>query len=86
MSELIEFQRDAETVRVKVESGAAGGGQVFAFLFSAGAEWAANLLISHLRERMWNRLEAIRKEAYLQGWKDAKAHAKKQTWFSSRWA
>lgn len=85
MSEFIEMRRDGETVKLLVETGAAANGSVFPFSFSAGSEYAAQLLLFHLRDRMQNSLHAIREEAYREGWKAAKAHAKKQTWFASRW-
>lgn len=57
-------------------------GTTFPFRFDAGTEWAAALLAYELRHDLWNALVGIRREAYQAGWKDAKAHAVKETWFT----
>jgi len=45
----------------------------------------AKLRVRHFDEQLEKKLEAIRREAYAQGWKDAKAKTVRQTWFSRWW-
>jgi hypothetical protein len=45
-------------------------------------EYAA-LLADRMRDELNDRVRAIRKKEYEQGWKDAKAHRVKKSWFSS---
>lgn len=54
---------------------------VVPFKWVQSSELDAVLLERHLRDELYSRVEAIREEAYNQGWKDAKAKRKKQTWF-----
>ena len=46
---------------------------------------SALLLAKSLYDKMGIRLEAIRREAYFHGYKDGRAKARKETWFSKGW-
>lgn len=54
----------------------------FGFTFHCGGDVYAGLLTEHLRKRLGNLVEEARREAYEQGWKDAKAKRSKSDWFS----
>jgi hypothetical protein len=72
--------QNAADVCLRLSSHTAGTD--FRLVYNAGAEWAARLLHADLRERLSQRMRQIRQEAYAQGWKDAKAKRRKETWFS----
>lgn len=55
--------------------------RVFGFTFKCGNEVYAGLLTQAMREAVSDALMAARKQAYDQGWADAKAKRAKQTWF-----
>jgi len=57
----------------------------FSFTYNTGAEWVARLLRANIHQRQMSILTQIRREAYEQGWKDAKAHRTKKSWFSGMW-
>lgn len=80
MPPLLNLERSGSDVRVTAKSWTAG--TTFFLVYNAGCEWAARLLLSDLDQALCNRMEKIRREAYAQGWKDAKARRRKETWFS----
>lgn len=82
---MISFSRIENTVKVKVQHGIFHNDAHFALTINQDYEYQAQLLLNQLDKHLRNNLEAIRKEAYEQGWKDAKAKRKKKTWFSSWW-
>lgn len=47
--------------------------------------YQAELLKKQLDSHLSSNLERIRREAYNEGWKDAKAKVKKKTWFAGWW-
>lgn len=57
----------------------------YLFYWECGREDFALLLRDNLQGKMNDALEKIRQDAYMKGWKDAKARAKKETWFSGWW-
>lgn len=83
---MFAIERDGSTVRVIVTPAFPIQSQPFSFKYDAGVEWAALLVWNNLREKQMKELHRIREEAYAEGWKDAKAHKVKQTWFSSMWS
>lgn len=85
MSEMFNLRRDEDVVAIDVQTGHDANSGVFTLSFRAGTQWAAQLLMTHMRDRMWSKLTDIRQEAYNRGWKDAKAHRTKESWFSGRW-
>jgi hypothetical protein len=60
-------------------------GDVFDLSTDAGSSWAAKLLAHALREVTGKALSLARERAYAQGWQDAKAKRKRETWFSPYW-
>lgn len=82
---MIEITRDQKEVVLKVETGLEPKANVFLFKWNCNDECYATLLRDHMHERLNRKLAAIREEAYLQGWKDAKAKTAKKTWFSRWW-
>lgn len=82
---MITFSRNDNKVIVKVEHGIFHGDQYFELDILQNYQYQAQLLRNALELNLSRKLEEIRKEAYEQGWKDAKAKRKKQTWFSGWW-
>ena len=85
---MISIERNGAELRVVLESGVHTGTEPTRFVatYNCGAEWAAYLLRENINDRMRARLSAIRKEAYEQGWKDAKSKkGAKTAWFSQWW-
>lgn len=83
---MIEIKQNESELVVDLTAGYEAQSSRFSLRFNVGTDWAASLLVWHLRRRLDAHIEATRKEAYAAGWKDAKAKTKKQTWFSSRFA
>jgi hypothetical protein len=77
---VLELVRDGSTVTIKATAWAAN--TTFSLVYQAGAEWAARLLARELGRCASERMRQARQEAYTQGWKDAKAKRRKETWFS----
>ena len=50
--------------------------------FDAGTPWAASLLRSALDEALSEQIRSARLLAYADGWRDAKAKRKRETWFA----
>lgn len=61
------------------------GNRVFDFEWQCGGEYSAGLLYGAMREQLSEALETARREAYSQGWRDAKAKRAKERWFSGSW-
>lgn len=78
---MIHFERNEKIVNCVVENGPIG----FKFLFSFDCEdkFYAELLQRHFQNNLWSRMEAIRKKAYDQGYKDGRAKSAKQQYFQS---
>lgn len=53
----------------------------FPFSWKTTSPATAALLVRYLRKRLDNAIRAARREAYEQGWKDAKAKRRKTDWF-----
>jgi len=84
---MLEIRRDNTAVIIRVETdlphdcaGTITGNITFKFDMSAPS-WA-ELLTRYLRDRLAYEVRKIRREAYEQGWKDAKSKNRKQDWFS----
>lgn len=69
----IEVTRRGDTVEVHIDTGALVEQSVCVFPFRRNCELDAELLSKHINRELRNRLEAIRRNAYKAGWKDAKA-------------
>lgn len=72
-------------VVLRITPGYPLGDRFFDLRWGTGSEWGAQLLWQMFDRALGARLEAIRKEAYAQGWRDAKSKKTKRTWFSSGW-
>ncbi len=79
---MLDFYREGSVLTVKVHVNRIG--HSFKFDFNAGTEWSAKLLVQAMRDGAGACMEQIRRDAYLEGWRDAKAKRRKQTWFSSQ--
>ena len=55
----------------------------FVFSYDAIEPFFAELLSRNIRELIQGAIRAARRDAYEQGWKDAKSHKPKQDWFTS---
>ena len=82
---MITFSRKGTEVLVDVKHGVFFGEEYFRLEIHQAYEYQAELLLRQLDKNLSSQLERIRKEAYEQGFKDAKAKRAKQTWFSGRW-
>lgn len=60
------------------------GDRTYEATWEAGSEAYAGLIRSEIQRNLERRLERIRREAYAQGWKDAKAKRAKKTLFSGQ--
>lgn len=79
---VVQILSDEEKVSVKVRAGDPVSDWTWTFSISTAGKGYALLLAHNLRKSIEDTVEAIRKQAYAQGWKDAKAHKVKETWFS----
>jgi len=52
------------------------------FRVTTPAPYYAQLVTDYYRDRLRSEMQRIRREAYEEGWADAKAKRKKQDWFS----
>lgn len=75
------FKRDKQVI-VQIENGPLFSN--YQFDFNCGDPHYAALLTTHFNDRLASRIEAIRKEEYDKGWRDAKSKkVPKKNWFSS---
>lgn len=81
---MIDIKREGTFVKVVVDSQWPISGQ-YSFQWDTGRNDFACLLSENLKNKMVRDIERMRRDAYNQGWKDAKAKAKKETWFSGWW-
>lgn len=80
---MITFERNGTDVECKVDLKMPyWDTRVFHFKWGASSEVCSSLLTKHAETALSDRLKEIRKEAYNQGWKDAKAKTKKKEWFN----
>jgi hypothetical protein len=78
----VEVRRNGSQVEIKVT---VNNGTGFVFAWNTGAEWSAMLLRDAVAVAIADRLETIRKQAYEDGWKDAKAKRARSQWFERGW-
>jgi len=79
---MIKIDRHEKQVRIRIEHGAYYNDAELWFYWNCNSELYAQLLTQQLNRHLDDRVQAIRKEEYEKGWKDAKAHRTKETWFS----
>lgn len=77
----MHFTRDGKTLQLWGLTTATDSKRHHVFKLELQEEWVAELLLRHIRQRTHDALSRIRREAYEQGWKDAKARRKKQDYF-----
>lgn len=84
---MIHFYRDENKVKIKIEHGIFGTNEYFETEIQQDFPYQAELLTLQLRENLNSKLAEIKREAYNQGWKDAKARTRKRKWdeFCGRW-
>lgn len=82
---MIEFKVDETAVVLDVHACYPLSTTFWSLRLECASKSYAFLLRENLYRNMTNKLEAIRKEAYNQGWKDAKAKTRKRDWFRSLW-
>lgn len=83
---MISFKRDGTVVRSDVTIFVPNyEARVFYFKWEAGSGAYAGFVSAQMQREMNAGLKAIRKDAYEQGWKDAKAKRTKEEWFSGTW-
>jgi len=86
VQKMIRFTRNGTKVRCTVCVSIPNlDARCFFFEWETGAEYAAGLLSDKAEREMRSELESIRRKAYEQGYKDAKAKARKQTYFATGW-
>lgn len=78
---MIDYRVSGQAVKIHVDSGLGK----FTFTHECGQDYLASLMCDQYERHMRSVLEKVRKEAYNQGWKDAKAKNKKATWFKPWW-
>lgn len=62
------------------------GERIWTKTFQYDNDVEAALIYKLFNDSMWNKLENIRREAYQQGWADAKGkRSAKRDWFSGSW-
>jgi hypothetical protein len=54
----------------------------FGFVFEMQSPSRAELLVCYIRNRLEREMVKVRHDAYEQGWRDAKSHRTKETWFA----
>jgi hypothetical protein len=81
----LAFERAEGQVRMRATISVPGGaGVVYTATMDMGNEYYARFVVSALQTQMAETMEAARREAYEQGWKDAKSkRTSKSNWFSS---
>jgi hypothetical protein len=80
---MIEFTRDEEKFKVLIESGVLN--HTYHLTFNCNSVPYAELLRMRMQEGLRPKLEEIRKEAYLDGYKDGRAKRGKKNWFKRWW-
>lgn len=82
---MIDITREGTNLVVTLTGNWPIHGMQFSTTWPTGTEWAARLLHEHMTQHFASEMTRIRREAYAQGWKDAKGHKTKETWFLSTW-
>jgi hypothetical protein len=76
---MIIIERVNTQVRVKIENGPLG--HWYAFSFECNDDCYADLLRQHFQSALWNRIEAIRKQEYEEGYKAGRSKKEKKKYF-----
>jgi hypothetical protein len=80
---MITFGRDGSKVTVVTDTAVPdeGGNLRMLWAWECGKSWAAQLLFERLRDRLFARLQQIRREAYEKGYQAGRLRLKKDDWF-----
>jgi len=78
---MMQFQQSGADIKITINSGVG----LFSFTHNCVHGYLSGLMRDQYERHMQEVLANIRKEAYNQGWKDAKAKTKKATWFRPWW-
>ena len=84
---MIRIKRDNEKVVLLFDTGLPHDCEgkttvAWDFTVTTPAPYYAQLVTDYYRDRLRSEMQRIRREAYEEGWADAKAKRKKQDWFS----
>ena len=84
---MIRITVDEDAIVVTLVAAHPIRGAEYMLRWDVRTSWAAKLLTHNLREHMGAMLKAIRVDAYNQGWRDAKARARKRPtdYFANTW-
>lgn len=81
---MVKLRRDGTKVVAEISCGLETAGSLL-FTWDTEREIFAQALYEKMRDAMWSNLKRIRRDAYEQGWKDAKAHRAKESYFDEGW-
>ena len=81
---MIEVKRAGTKVRIEVDTGIPVERSVLIFEINEDYEYLAELVREKIQDRIGKVMERARREAYEEGWEDAKAKRRKQEWFGRR--
>jgi len=80
---MIQFKRVDKNLEVRIQSGVLN--YEYNLTWNCNDDVYAELLKDQFNKHMEKKLESIRREAYDNGWRDAKGHKKRSDWFSRWW-
>ena len=79
---MITIRRDGTKIVLNFNPGLFDG-KMIPLSWECGSDWYAALLVERCEERLFSMMGNVRRQAYRQGWKDAKAKKGKPCdWFS----
>lgn len=78
---MFTFIRDKTDVKVQIEAKSSVQARWFVFTWHCSDEVYADLLVKSFEANLEEKLKKARKESYDQGWKNAKAKQKRETYF-----
>lgn len=82
---MMNFSRKGTAVTAVIEANVGVERRFFNFTVTLSDEVYAYMLRENFQTKMREALQEIRREAYSQGWKAAKAKTAQQTFFSGSW-
>lgn len=81
---MITFEREDGSVKMQFDTELGTRTPIFPFTFSLGEDHeGAELLLRHIRDLYYNRVEQARQMAYRQGYKDGRGKKRKRDCFST---
>ncbi len=83
---MLEIKRDGNSAIIHMDTDLPHNrpyvNTLWVFKSEEGSPWHAELVVRYLKNRLKECVKQIRRDAYEQGWKDARAKRVKETWFS----